>query len=470
MDELTFFKNLGSAVPSFAAGRPLRQAAGSIKMELCMIEPTEADWNHDGHPDLVVAEEDSRVAVILNTGRLIDGEPEFLPPRYLQQEADEVKLGALATPAGFDWNGDGKQDILAGNSAGFILFIENLGGSPTRWAAPRRLEADGGVIRLQAGENGAIQGPGEAKWGYTVLSVADWDADGLPDLLVNSSWGRVIWFKNIGSRTSPKLAGPRPVEVEWPGATPKPAWTWWEPRGKELVTQWRSSVQVIDLDGDGLNDLVALDCDGFLAFYQRRRIDGELKLLPPKRIFRVEQGTPSVFDHDHKPVSFPAPWNAGQNELADVGPDGRLAFYGWESQDEGGRRNYVVTARVPRTDRVPVDAAIAALGAPLRLTAGWGGRSGRRKFLLTDWNGDGKLDLLVNSTNITFLENVATEPGRFVFRDRGPVDGMRLAGHDTCPAIVDVDGDGKGELLVGAEDGHLYCLKNPHVPAHESKP
>ena len=36
-------------------------------------------------------------------------------------------------------------------------------------------------IRIQAGENGSIQGPAEAKWGYTTQTVADWDHDGRLD-------------------------------------------------------------------------------------------------------------------------------------------------------------------------------------------------------------------------------------------------------------------------------------------------
>jgi len=469
LDELTFFKNLGGAVPSFAAGQKIRSAEGVIRMDLCMIEPVTADWNHDGFPDLVVAEEDSRVAVLLHSGRVRGGVPEFLPPRYLQQTAHEIKLGALATPCGVDWNGDGREDIIAGNSAGYIVFVENLGGTPTKWAAPRYLEIDGQPVRILAGENGSVQGPGEAKWGYTVLSVADWDHDGRLDIVVNSIWGKVVWFRNIGTRTAPQLAPAQAIEVECAGTPPKPAWHWWNPAPNELVTQWRSSVQVIDLDGDGLNDLVALDVDGYLAFYPRRKVDGTLKLLPPRRIFRVEPGQPSVFDHNHKPVFFPAPWDEQVNELATPGPDGRLAFYGWENEDADGKRTLVVTARLQREpETTPPE--IAALGPALRLTGGWGGRSGRRKFVLTDWNGDGKLDLLVNSTNVNFLENVATQPGQFVFRDRGPVDGTRLAGHDTCPTVVDWNGDGVPDLLVGAEDGFLYYLENPRASSTQPAP
>ena len=43
--------------------------------------------------------------------------------------------------------------------------------------------ADGKVIRIQAGHQGSVQGPAEAKWGYTTLNVADWDGDGMLDLV-----------------------------------------------------------------------------------------------------------------------------------------------------------------------------------------------------------------------------------------------------------------------------------------------
>src|SRR5690625_7111505 len=109
-----------------------------------------------------------------NTGRVSDGMPEFELPVYFQQKADEVKIGALSTPYAYDWNGDGLEDLIVGNTAGYLMYVENLGGYPPKWAAPDYLDADGEVIRILAGENGSIQGPAEAKWGYTVLSVADW--------------------------------------------------------------------------------------------------------------------------------------------------------------------------------------------------------------------------------------------------------------------------------------------------------
>ena len=179
-----------------------------------------------------------------------------------------MKCGALATPFGVDWDGDGDIDILSGNTAGYIQYYENLSGpgvEKPKWAAPRRLEAGGKTFRIMAGPNGSIQGPAEAKWGYSNPWVADWDLDGKLDILVNDIWGAVVWYRNIGTRQKPLLAAAQPIEVEWPGKTPKPERVWWELRGKQLVTQWRTTPRVVDWDGDGLPDLVMLDPEGDLA-------------------------------------------------------------------------------------------------------------------------------------------------------------------------------------------------------------
>ena len=148
--------------------------------------------------------------------------PVFRSPRYFQQKPQYVKFGALATPFSTDWDDDGDEDLICGNSAGYIGFIEHLdGGDPPSWAPPKYLENNGTPIRIQAGYNGSIQGPCESKWGYTTLTVADWNDDGLKDIIVNSIWGKVLWYENIGEKGDPVLSGEKPVKVKWPAPAPK---------------------------------------------------------------------------------------------------------------------------------------------------------------------------------------------------------------------------------------------------------
>jgi hypothetical protein len=406
VDKFTWFENVGTRTnPRYAAGRHLIYQGESLKMDLCMIVPVALDWDKDGDTDLVVGQEDGRVALVENTGKVVNGIPQFLPPQFFRQQADELKFGALVAPYSFDWDNDGDEDLICGNTAGYIGFIENLdGGNPPKWAAPVRLKADGETIRIMAGHNGSIQGPCEAKWGYTTLNVADWNHDGLPDVVVNSIWGKVLWYRNIGTRQNAKLTAARHIEVEWAGEPPKPAWNWWNPKGKTLATQWRTTPTVVDYNGDGLSDLVMLDHEGCLSFFQRVKRSGKLTLLPGKRIFTSKDV--SVFDSIHRPKN--------------------------------------------------------KTGGLLRMNDGSAGKSGRRKFCFADWDLDGRLDILVNSRNISFLRNISTEQNEHLFGDEGMVGARVLAGHTTSPTIVDWNKDGIPDLLVGAEDGFFYYMKNPH--------
>lgn len=402
IDGFTYFQNVGTRTePKYAAGVELSRDGEPLKMHLCMIVVSAIDWDDDGDVDLIVGQEDGRIALLEHTGKVDSGVPVFAEPRFFQQQADEVKFGALVTPVSVDWDGDGDEDLVCGNTAGEIGWIENLdGGNPPKWAAPKLLEADGETIRIIAGKNGSIQGPAEEKWGYTTVDVADWDHDGLPDVIVNSIWGKVVWYRNVGTRTEPTLAAAQPVRVRWSGQPPKPAWNWWDPDGDALVTQWRTTPCVVDWDDDGLNDLVMLDHEGYLAWFRRvADEDGSMTLLPGERVFL------------------------------------------------GGAFDNRQGTRESRDDR-------------LRLNDGMAGKSGRRKLCVVDWDGDGRRDLLVNSVNVNLLRQVDAREGFFAFRDEGPLSDRRLAGHTTSPTTIDWDGDGERTLLVGAEDGYFY-----HPPA-----
>ena len=406
LDHFTYFQNTGTRTkPRYAAGVKLQQDGRPLEMHLCMLVVSAVDWDQDGDVDLVVGQEDGRVALIEHIGRSAHGVPIFNAPTFFQQQADEVKFGALVTPVEFDWDGDGDEDLLCGNSAGEVGFIQNLGGDPPKWAAPQLMPVGGRPLRIMAGSNGSIQGPAEAKWGYTTFDVADWDHDGLPDLVVNSILGQMVWYRNIGSREQPRLAAARPLHVAWPGEPPAPAWNWRRPGEGELWTQWRTTPAVVDWDGDGLNDLVMLDHEGYLSFFRRRRDGGGLILQPGRRVFRG-----GAYDHRHRRRG---------------GPEG-----------------------------------------PLQLNDGVAGRSGRRKLCVVDFDGDGRRDLLVNSLNVDFLRNITEstqgEPQDFVrLADQGPLAVEKLAGHTTSPTTVDLDNDGRRELLVGAEDGFLYHQATP---------
>ncbi len=410
LDALTYFENVGTRKePVYARGKYLARDGRAIRMDLQMLQVIALDWDADGDTDLVVGQEDGRVALWEHTGKVEKGMPVFELPVFFKQEADYLRIGVLPTPTGADWDGDGDEDIIAGDTAGYINFVENIGtfeGLPV-WAPPVYLDAGGERVRIQAGTNGGIQGPGEAKWGYTTTMAGDWDMDGDLDIVINSIRGEILVYENIGTKTAPQLAAAQPIAIEWEGVTPKPAWNWWNPVGKQLVTQWRTSPFIGDMNGDKVNDLVMLDHEGYLALFAR----------------------------EQKPVGSITPPDA---------PNTRVHVMGIVAKPG---------ARVFLDEK----------GEPLRLNSGWAGKSGRRKFTFCDWDGDGKTDMLLDGKNVDYWKNVAEKPGEYRFKNMGPVAEDKLAGHTTSPGLVDWNKDGVPDLIVSAEDGCLYYLENPRT-------
>ncbi len=306
LDGFTYFQNIGTREkPEYASGFKLNADDGQpLVMHLQMITPTAFDWDDDGDSDLIVGDEDGRVALVENVSSQIGATPVFRQPVYFQQQADELKFGALVTPYAHDWDQDGDEDLICGNSAGNIAIFYNLDGKGETWSPPELLQADQKTFRIMAGENGSIQGPAEAKWGYTTLCVADWDGDGRDDILYNSIWPRIQLLKNTEFGL---VEQPLPF---WTSESP-PKWSWWQSKGENLQTQWRTTPIATDFDADGQLDLVILDQEGFLTCQSRA--------TPETRIF---------IDEDNHPIQLNKK-SAGASgrvklDVVDWDSDGRL--------------------------------------------------------------------------------------------------------------------------------------------------
>ncbi len=390
VDTLTLFRNTGAELE---AGRKITVNGEVFRMDLCMLQPRVVRWHKDGRPSILIGEEGGTVSLLENLAPYGE-EPRFAPPRFLEQIDPWLKSASLIRPVAADWNSDGKLDIIAGNSAGTVQYFENTGTKTAPAFTDRgNLKAGGREIRVVAGRNGSVQGPIEEKWGYSNPFVADWDLDGKLDITVNDVWGTVVWYRNAGTSSEPQLEPARDIEVEWAATPPTPDWVWWTPGPKQLVTQWRTTPRIVDWNRDGLPDLVMLDYRGYLTLYSRVRRDGKLLLLPPERIF--------------------------------LEPNGRF----------------------------------------LLLSKGRGGSSGRRKLDLVDWDGDGDLDILTDTdSGAGWYANIGTQQ-RPVMQWRGELTTRKLSGHNPTPNAVDWNGDGKLDLLVGAEDGHLYYFDRNFLDA-----
>ena len=136
--------------------------------------------------------------------------------------------------------------------------------------------------------------------------------------------------------------------------------------------------------------------------------------------------------------------------------EGFLAFF--ERAVRDGRRVLLHPTRIFCDEK----------GEPLQFNKGVAGRSGRRKLCIADWDGDGRLDILINSKNAEFWRQTETKDGRHRFENKGNLHMKNIEGHDVSPTVVDFDDDGIPDFIGGAEDGYLYYLRNPRSAVPET--
>jgi hypothetical protein len=147
-----------------------------------------------------------------------------------------IKVDNASTVFAADWNGDGLLDLLVGSIEGYSYLILNEGSRRKHaFGAPTKLIAAGKPIKAGMGDSQPV--------------AADWDGDGLLDLLLGAGDGSVHWFRNAGTRTEPKLAA---AQALLPAS--KLAADYGPGRG--IQRGMRSKICVADWNGDGVPDLM----------------------------------------------------------------------------------------------------------------------------------------------------------------------------------------------------------------------
>jgi hypothetical protein len=160
------------------------------------------------------------------------------------RDGKPIDVGSGSSAFAVDWDGDGKIDLLVGNVLGEVYFVRNEGdGKEFAFGKPQRLEAGGKPLKVN---------------GDAAPVAADWDGDGRLDLIVGAEDGSVVWYRNVGSRTEPRLEAARTLVGKSPLG--------WGGDDKRRPGDWGLRVKpcVVDRDGDGRLDLLLGDrCGGF---------------------------------------------------------------------------------------------------------------------------------------------------------------------------------------------------------------
>ncbi len=142
------------------------------------------DWNEDGKKDIITGSDGGQVYVYLSSGT--NKEPIFDKPTKIPV----VEVQRLSDPYIADWDSDGKKDIIVGQASGEVSVFFNMGTNQSPLFS--------GGIKLNNGELdvGFFSSP----------AIVDWNADGKKDLLVGNSRGNVYVFFNIGDNSQPRFS------------------------------------------------------------------------------------------------------------------------------------------------------------------------------------------------------------------------------------------------------------------------
>lgn len=221
----------------------------------------------------------------------------FSEPVPALEQNPTLAGGSLPTPTICDWDGDGVLDIVAGNSAGNILFYRNVGtDAAPSFVSGVKLQAGGYDIHVQPGYGEDIQGPVEARWGYIGANVYDWNADGRLDILTNDSRAKHMVYLAGTDGLAPEhplYLNDRPLHGMWRCRPGVGAWNgktayvtlddqdeihlYWKEDdynltdgfkftledGRPIKANWleaggkgRVRFEIVDWDGDGVRDLL----------------------------------------------------------------------------------------------------------------------------------------------------------------------------------------------------------------------
>ncbi len=321
---------------------------------------------------------------------------------------------------------DGKLDLLMGRTSGMVTHYEATGvggnGVPVFHFVSDTFQHIQIIGAIPPGGKPSLHGA-------NTMIVADVDRDGDPDLL----WGDyfepgLLWLKNTGTCQSP-IIGQDSVSF---------------PPGAPLSTSGYNAPFMGDLDGDGDLDLMMGVLGG--AFNANTTAIGNL--------YYLEQTAPMSFTV--RSTQFLSQLDIGAESapaVADVDGDGDPDLI------LGNR----ISQHNPRTGALEYFENRGTRTKPEWHAAGALDISGTFNYApaLGDLDGDGRPDMILGTWQsvLAWYRNTGSAgPSRFVLADSAIVTLTR--GSNATPTLADVDHDGDLDLFVGEGSGTINFYRN----------
>ena len=405
-----------------------------------------ADLDGDGLNDLVLANNlRSKISFLYNqTGKT--NRADALPTRKLELNElppdsrfriDSIPVDErIAALCVSDLNGDGRPDLAYFGDAKDLVVRYNLG--TNGWSEPKRWHFDDG--RMDANS----------------LTTGDLTSDGLNDIVMLGDNGSVYFLAQQKDHT---LA--EPVKIPYSGS-PK-------------------ALQIVDINGDGRNDLCFVDFDSPTPL--RVRLQNASGQLGPEIYFKGQPirsfwldnlegdktnyymtivqatGRAEVSEFTHKPAeTLSGAFKAGQFQVYPLNkaesPDRGIL---WADVDSDGRDDLIVAE--PESGQISV--SLQQADGSLAPAKTFPCLAGVTQIAVSDWKKDGHPEIFLlsrdeNSVSVTQFD----KNGRLPFPTPIPLDGKPLVmttgslkpGGNPVLALI-VDKDGARSLVIRTADG-----------------
>jgi hypothetical protein len=351
----------------------------------------------------------------------------------------EERISALSVT---DMNGDGRPDLVYFGDTKDLVVRYNLG--TNGWSEPKRWHLDDG--RMDANS----------------LNTGDLNGDGLTDIVLLGDNGALYFLAQQKDHT---LA--EPVKISYSG-TPK-------------------ALQIVDVDGDGRNDLLFVDFDNPAPY--RVRLQNASGQLGPEIYFKAQPirsfwldnlagdktnylinivqatGRAEVSQFTRKPAEpLSGTFKNGQFQILPLNKtDATQRGVLWADVDGDGRADLLVAEPDSGQISIYLQQADGSLASPKKFPC----LAGVSQIAVADWNNNGHPEIFLlsgaeNSVSVTSFD----KNGRLPFPAPLPLDGKPLAiavgtlkaGAKPALAVI-VDKDGARSLVLRTADGKTTTQK-----------
>ena len=383
-----YLQNNGTATnPVFAPGPDLLSGIPYLASEIAVS----ADINGDGILDLVTGGF-SGLHLFLNSGT--NANPVFTESGgYFSG----LNVGSNPVPDVADVDNDGDLDLVVGLSEnGSVIIYFNNGSAAVGNFSESNCQLIGDI----------------GLYAYPVF--CDFDSDGKQDILCGRDTHGFVFYQNIGTATNPI----------------------WEENntffsGLGMSTYWNSP-DLVDLNGDGLYDLVYGTAAGPLQYY-------------------VHTGTAENPSWQQNTSLF--------GGVLDVGGASNPVFYDFDGDGDldlisGNQLGYVKFYRNTGTAYAPAWQEDNSYFANIH-------HSIYSAVTVGDVDADDLPDVILGDLNggLYFYHNTGTG----LIEQAGVLPAVSVGGW-SCPRLIDMDFDGDLDLVVGNEAGNLFYYQNNGTP------